>query len=171
MKNKIQMYQYLFYDYHLVYVLATVCDTSTSISDFTIFLHTVLNLLKLILATQSKLLFESNYLKLTAEGLSFQTSFVPNAINSHTVTDWKHQRCKCTKICLKNSFIASSFLFLIIHNIALLQGLVAITTGAKVKNSYLKKCSLPSLPKTSNPGIYPCHVWIVWRSTLEFFSR
>ena len=41
-----------------------------------------LNLLKqsrLVLATQSKLLLESNYLKSTAEGLSFQISFVPNA--------------------------------------------------------------------------------------------
>ena len=159
------MYQYLFYDYHLVYILATVWDTSTSISDFTVFQHTVHHLLKLILATQSKLLLESNYLKLTAEGLSFHAPFVPNAINSHAAVDWKDQRCKCTMVYLKNSFIVSLFLFLIIHNIALLQGLVAVTTGVMVKNSSVKKCLLLSLPKTSSPDIYPCLVWIVWRST------
>ena len=138
MKNKIQMYQYLFYDYHLVYILATVWDTSTSISNFAVFQHTFppsLNKADLILATQSKLLFESNYLKLTAEDLSFQTSFVSNATNSHTAVDRKHQRCKCTMVYLKNSFIVSSLLFLIIHNITLLQGLVGVTTGVRVRNS------------------------------------
>ena len=33
----------MFYDYHLVYILATVWDTSTSISDSSVFLHTVLD--------------------------------------------------------------------------------------------------------------------------------
>ena len=138
MKNKTQMYQYLFYDYHLVYILTTVWDTSTSISNFAVFQHTFppsLNKADLILATQSKLLFESNYLKLTAKVLSFQTSFVPNAVNSHTAVNWKHERCKCTMFYLKDSFIVSLFLFLIIHNIALLQGVVSITTGVRVKNS------------------------------------
>ena len=55
-------------------------DTSTSISNSPVFLHTALDSLKakLILATQSKLLFRSDDLKLRAEGLSFQISFVPN---------------------------------------------------------------------------------------------
>ena len=41
-----QTYQYLFYDYHLVYILATVWDTSTSISNSAVFLHIVLDPLK-----------------------------------------------------------------------------------------------------------------------------
>ena len=41
----------------------------------------------LILATQSKRVFESNYLKLTVESLSFQTSSMTNAINSYTAVD------------------------------------------------------------------------------------
>ena len=73
------MYQYLFYDYHLVYILVAVSDTSMSIPNSAVFLHTVLDPLNkadLILATQSKLFFESNQLKSTAERLSFQMSFV-----------------------------------------------------------------------------------------------
>ena len=46
---------------------------------FCILISTPLNKAGLILVTQSKLLLESNYLKSTAEGLSFQISFVPNA--------------------------------------------------------------------------------------------
>ena len=44
--KNIQMYQYFFYDYHLVYILATVRDASTSISNSAVFLHTVLDSLK-----------------------------------------------------------------------------------------------------------------------------
>ena len=40
------MHQYLFYDHHLVYILATVWDTSMSISNSANFLHTVLDPLK-----------------------------------------------------------------------------------------------------------------------------
>ena len=88
-------------------------------------------------ATQSKFLFESNYLKSTAEGLSFQISFVPNTSKTFVTffpycRYWKHARCKCTMVYLKDSFIVSSFLFLFIHNMALLQGLVAITTSWKM---------------------------------------
>ena len=60
------MYQYLFYDYYIVHILATVCDASTSTLNFAVFLHTVvdpLNKADLILVTQSKLLSESYYLK------------------------------------------------------------------------------------------------------------
>ena len=51
----------------------------------------------------------------------------------------------------KDSFIVSSF-FVFIHNMALLQGLVAITAGVGVKNP--KK--LPSFPEISSRDIYPC---------------
>ena len=40
------MYQYLFYGYHLVYILVTVPDTSTLISNSPVFPHAVLNPLK-----------------------------------------------------------------------------------------------------------------------------
>ena len=46
---------------------------------FCILFSTPLNKANLILATQSKLLFKSNYLKSTVEDLSFQILFVPNA--------------------------------------------------------------------------------------------
>ena len=46
---------------------------------FCILLSITLNNADLILVTQSKPLFECNYLKSTAEGLSFQISFVPSA--------------------------------------------------------------------------------------------
>ena len=39
--KKNQFYQYLFYDYHLVFILATVGDTSTSISNSLVSLHTI----------------------------------------------------------------------------------------------------------------------------------
>ena len=45
---------------------------------------------------------------------------------------------------LKDSFIVSLFLFLLIHNMALLLGLVAITTGVGVEKS---KNVLPSFQK------------------------
>ena len=62
---------------------------------FCILFLTLLNKAELILATQSKLLFKSIYLKLAAEGLCFQISFVRNAsklltFSSHTTVDWKH---------------------------------------------------------------------------------
>ena len=66
LRKKIQMCQYLLYDYHLVYILATIWDTW--ILNSAVFLHTVPN----PLATQSRLLFQSNYLKSITEGLSFQ---------------------------------------------------------------------------------------------------
>ena len=40
------MYQYLLYDYRLVYILVAVWDKLTSISNSTVFLHTVLDPLK-----------------------------------------------------------------------------------------------------------------------------
>ena len=106
---------------------------------FCILFKIPLNRVDLILATQSKLLFEYNYLKLTTEGLSFQIHLCQTqvkllAFSSHTTVDRKQQRCKCTMVYLKDSFIVSSTLFLFIHNIALLQGLVAITTSIEVEN-------------------------------------
>ena len=50
-------------------------------------------------------------------------------------------------VCLKDSFIVSSFLFLIIHNIVLLQGLVAVTTGVRVKNSLVENAFCPHSQK------------------------
>ena len=95
----------------------------------------------LILVTQNKLLFESNNLKLTAEGLSFwyrlcQTQVKLLALSSHTVFNSKQQRCKYTMVYLKDFFIVRLFLLLFIHNIArgLTQGLVAITAGVRVQN-------------------------------------
>ena len=63
-------------------------------------------------------------------------SFVPNAsVKLSTLSvDWKHQMSKCTMVYLKDFFTLSSFLFLFIHNIALLQGLVMITTIVGVEN-------------------------------------
>ena len=87
--KKNQIYQFLFCGYHLVHILEIVWDTSTSISNPAIFLHTVLDLLNkadLILATQSKLVFEFSSLKLTAEGLSFPISVVPDVSKAfHTL--------------------------------------------------------------------------------------
>ena len=40
------MYLYLLYDYHLVYILATLWDTSMSMSNYAVLLHTVLDPLK-----------------------------------------------------------------------------------------------------------------------------
>ena len=65
-----------------IYILATVWDISTSISNSTVFyilFSTPFKKADLILVTQSKLLFESNYLKSTAEGLSFKILIVTNA--------------------------------------------------------------------------------------------
>ena len=82
-KKTPQMYQYLFYDYHLVYILWRQYEIHQRQFQIPLFFYimfsTPLNKADLILATQSTLLFESNYLKLTAEGFSFQISFVPNA--------------------------------------------------------------------------------------------
>ena len=68
-------------------------------------------------------------------------SFLPNASAklSTLSVDWKHQRCKCTMAYLKDFFTVSLFLFLFIHNIALLQGLVTITTIVGVENPWVKK--------------------------------
>ena len=92
-------------------------------------------------------------------------------LSSHTTVDWKQQRCKCTMVYLKDSFILGSVLFLFIHNMAVLQGLVPITTGVGVENPLIEKCLLPSFPETSSPDIYLFLVWIVWCSTLQSFSR
>ena len=87
------MYQYLFNDYYLDYILARMWDTSMSISNSAVFLHAVLDPLNkadLILATQKKLLFEYNYLKSITEGFSFeivlrQTQVKHLALSSYTM--------------------------------------------------------------------------------------
>ena len=74
--KKNQMYQYLFYDYHLVYILATVWDTSMSISNSAVFLHTVLDPLK----SNSKQTFVWIQLLGIDYGRSlFSDSFLPDA--------------------------------------------------------------------------------------------
>ena len=81
-KKKIQIYQYLFYDYHLVHILATVWDYINVSFKFRCFCtyisRTPLNKAYLTLATQSKFSFNSSDLKSTADSLSFEISFVPN---------------------------------------------------------------------------------------------
>lgn len=72
----------IFYDYYLVYIITIVCGTSLSITYSTDLIHATLDRFKkagLILVAQIKLLFQSNYLKSTVEGLSIQISVVPNA--------------------------------------------------------------------------------------------
>ena len=81
MYEKNQMYQYLFFNYQLVYI--SQCEIHERQFEIPLFFcklfSTPLNKANLILATQSKLLLESNYLKSIVEGLSFQISVVPNA--------------------------------------------------------------------------------------------
>ena len=104
---------------------------------FFILFLTPLNKAHLILATSSKLLFESNCLKLTAKGLSFQISVTRVkllVLSCHITVDWKHQRCKFVMVYLKYFFIVSSSFFLCIHNMTLLQGFVAIVTGVGIEN-------------------------------------
>ena len=115
---------------------------TTSISNslfFCILFLTTLDKAGLKLTTQSKLMFESNYLKSIIERLSFKIYLCQKqvkllALSFYTTLVWKYQRCKCTMVYLKDSFIVSSFLFLFIHNIALLQGPVAITTYVQIEN-------------------------------------
>ena len=145
LRKKIQIYQYLFYDYHLFYILVTVWDTSTSISNSAVFLYTALDPLK-----QKRLDFsnpkQTCVIPITWDRLRkdsfFKYCLCRNAsrvkllaLSCHTTVDWKHQRCKCIIDYLKDSSFVNSFLFLFIHNMDLLQGLVAITTGVGVENT------------------------------------
>ena len=70
-KKPLQMYQYLFYNYHLVYILWRQCEIHQRQFQiplfFCILFLTPLNKADLILATQGKFLFESNYLKSTGK--------------------------------------------------------------------------------------------------------
>ena len=45
-KNPNKMYQSLFYDYQLVYILVTIRDISTSVLNFAVLVYTVLDPLK-----------------------------------------------------------------------------------------------------------------------------
>ena len=128
LRKKIQMYQYLFYDYQPVYIFATVWHTSTSLSNSSVFLQTVHDTLK-----QSRLDFSNlkqTFVRIQLLEIECGTSLFKYslcltrvklmALSFHTTVDWKHKRCKCTMVYLKDSFIISSFLFLLIHNMALL---------------------------------------------------
>ena len=143
-KKPLQMYQYLFCNCHLVYILWRQCEIHQRQFQiplfFCILFLTPLNKAVLILATQSKFLFESNYLKSTGKVCLSryhlcQTPVKLLALSSHTTVDWKHEKYKCTMVYMEDSFIVSSFLFLLIHNKALLEGPVEITTGTGVENS------------------------------------
>ena len=91
---------------------------------FYLLLSNPVNKVDSILATQCKLLLESNYLKSTANGLCFQISVVLIGNKSFRLfpyhLNWKHQRCKCTMVSLKDSFIVRSFFSLYIHSMVLL---------------------------------------------------
>ena len=130
------MYQHLFYNYHLIYILAPVWDTSTSISNPSGFLYTVLDPIKqsTLDFTNPKQTFVRMQLLEVDCGSShfFCAKFLEPS--SHTNVDRKHQSCWCTMVYLKDSFTVSSFLFLSIHSITLLQGLGAITTGIGSRN-------------------------------------
>ena len=80
--KKNQIYQYLFYDYHPVYILATVGDTSTSVSNSPVSLHTVLDPFKhsSLDFTNPKQTFVQIQLLATDYGKSlFSGLFVPKA--------------------------------------------------------------------------------------------
>ena len=78
---------------------------------------------------------------------------------------------KYTMVYSKYYFIESLFLFQFIHNMALLQGLVMTAIGVGIKNLYIIKKLLALFLETSIPDVCPYLVWVVWRSTLQFFSR
>ena len=133
------MYQHLFYNYHLIYILAPVWDTSTSISNPSGFLYTVLDPLKqsaLDFTNPKQTFVRMQLLEVGCGSSLFSGSICAKILelSSHTNVDWKHQSCWCTMVYLKDSFTVSSFLFLSIHSITLLQGLGAITTGIGSRN-------------------------------------
>ena len=151
-----------------------------SISNSTFFIHSVLDPFK-----QNRLDFSNpkqtfvwiQLLEIWLQKVSLfryqlcQTQVKILPLSSHTTVDWKHQRCKYTMVYSKYSFIERLFLFQFIHNMALLQGLVMMAIGIKIKNFYIIKKLLALFPETSIRDACPYLVWIVWRSTLQFFSR
>ena len=48
-----------------------------------------------------------------------------------------------------------------LHNMALLQGFVAIMTGVGVENSFSEKCLLPLFAETISSDVYSCLIGIV----------
>ena len=128
------MYQHLFYNYHLIYILAPVWDTSTSISNPSGFLYTVLDPLKqsaLDFTNPKQTFVRMQLLEVDCGSSHFSGSICAKflELSSHTNVVRKQQSCWCTMVYLKDSFTVSSFLFLSVHSITLLQGLGAITTG------------------------------------------
>ena len=115
--KKVQIYQLSFYNYHLVYILATVWDSFQQREAYLCSNSITWNQPRNVSPFRYQL---------------YQTQVL--ALSYHTAGDWKPQRCKCSKVKLKNSFIVRSFLFLFIHNMALLLEIVTITTGVEVEN-------------------------------------
>ena len=133
------MYQHLFYNYHLIYILAPVWDTSTSISNPSGFLYTVLDPLKqsaLDFTNPKQTFVRMQLLEVDCGSSHFSGSICAKflELSSHTNVVRKQQSCWCTMVYLKDSFTVSSFLFLSVHSITLLQGLGAITTGIGSRN-------------------------------------
>ena len=133
------MYQHLFYNYHLIYILAPVWDTSTSISNLSGFLYTVLDPLKqsaLDFTNPKQTFVRMQLLEVDCGSSHFSGSICAKflELSSHTNVVRKQQSCWCTMVYLKDSFTVSSFLFLSVHSITLLQGLGAITTGIGSRN-------------------------------------
>ena len=133
------MYQHLFYNYHLIYILAPVWDTSTSISNPSGFLYTVLDPLKqsaLDFTNPKQTFVRMQLLEVDCGSSHFSGSICAKflELSSHTNVVRKQQSCWCTMVYLKDSFTVSSFLFLSVHSITLLQGLGAITAGIGSRN-------------------------------------
>ena len=117
--KKVQIYQLSFYNYHLVYILATVWDWFQQREAYLSSNSITWNQLRNVSPFRYQL---------------YQMQVKLLALSYHTAADWKPQRCKCSKVKLKNTFIVRSFFFLLIHNMALLLQLVTITTDVEVEN-------------------------------------
>ena len=117
--KKVQMYQLSFYNYHLVYILATVWDWFQQREAYLSSNSITWNQLWNVSPFRYQL---------------YQTQVKLLELSYHTAADWKPQRCKCSKVKLKNTFIVRSLFFLFIHNMALLLELVTTTTDVEVEN-------------------------------------
>ena len=117
--KKVQIYQLSFYNYHLVYILATVWDWFQQREAYLSSNSITWNQLRNVSPFRYQL---------------YQMQVKLLALSYHTAADWKPQRCKCSKVKLKNTFIVRSLFFLFIHNMALLLELVTTTTDVEVEN-------------------------------------
>ena len=117
--KKVQIYQLSFYNYHLVYILATVWDWFQQREAYLSSNSITWNQLRNVSPFRYQL---------------YQMQVKLLALSYHTAADWKPQRCKCSKVKLKNTFIVRSLFFLFIHNMALLLELATTTTDVEVEN-------------------------------------